>query len=185
LSARGDAAEGSHLREQMAGMSLAAPEDEATAGQKRRRPSLPSLADKYARRLRQRLPKVKDMPASIRARLLSSAWFVRVDAILRQNSLVEAVQLQMRQAVQHALRPAEHFYNTAVEVFAQGRGTAESFLLRLRDRMGAAWDDRLQEPALSFFHSASQAGDGDALPAAADAARTPAPAQAVPSSTEP
>jgi hypothetical protein len=150
----------------------------ASASPVRQKRALAPLAGKLSRRLRQRIPAVRDLPHQTKEALLASSWFKRVDAILAQNQVVQLMQEQVSAAVESAhtkLRPAEHFYNTAVQVFqtrcersaagimhpsvvltlcvSRSYRTCEEFLQTLRGRMGLAWDERLVPLAASFFNS--------------------------------
>ena len=80
-------------------------------------PSVADLSQKVTKRLRQRIPTLQALtPAlvsswsdSVRARLAADRWFVGVDDILMQNSFVQALAAFMQ--------PADHFYNTALQLF--------------------------------------------------------------------
>jgi len=126
-----------------------------TAGGKRPRSVLP-IAQKVSKRLRQRIPLVTELPAQLKARLLQSEWFQRVDEILRENVIVQMMQLQMlaASALSQVVRPAEHFYNTAARVFIEHTKSCQDFLNHLRQAMGRACDERLTRHAVAFFKSA-------------------------------
>lgn len=107
--------------------------------------------------------------SDLQQQLTASSWFARVDEILLQNTLV--------QALAHAARPAEHLFRTAVDLFyslaarATGSGSssssagsalqrlvpADEFVSQLRARLGLTWDDRLVAPAKSFYLTAISA----------------------------
>jgi hypothetical protein len=119
------------------------------ATKRENRSALP-LAAKVSRRLRQRLPLLRELPAALRTQLLASTWFAQVDSILRENKTIRT----MASVVGELVAPAEHFYNTAVDAFNAHAQSVADFVLTLRYKMGAAWDERLRRFAESFFHSA-------------------------------
>jgi len=138
-----------------AGIDAAAPSSPFSARGKRPRSVLP-IAQKVSKRLRQRIPLVTELPAQLKARLLQSEWFQRVDEILRENVIVQMMQLQMMavSALSQVVRPGEHFYNTAARVFIEHTRSCQDFLNHLRQAMGRAWDERLTRHAVAFFKSA-------------------------------
>ena len=153
--------------------------------------SLVPLAHKLGSRLRQRVPTLRTVRAlgdSLKTQLTESAWFVKVDEILMQNALIQA----MSQTLGRVVQPAEHFFNTSVQLFASlnpfspkpaasaassassapvGKSElkVDDFVSRLRTRMGTSWDDRLAPSAASFFATAQQVAESGVLEGAAAA----------------
>jgi len=123
---------------------------------KKRDRSVMPLARKISKRLRERLPLLTELPQTLRDKLGNSQWFHTVDEILRENSIVQMMQLQMMAAMSQVVRPAEHFYNTAVQTFSSHARSCEAFVANLRITMGSAWDERLTQPAVQFFHVAQE-----------------------------
>ena len=95
-------------------------------------PSLPSHPDrtgqvlitKFGKRLRQRIPSSLSLhPSSslslasfstdLKQRLMESSWFTLVDDILMQNALVKALAA--------FVRPAEHFFQTSLQLWSSQR----------------------------------------------------------------
>merc|ERR1712137_1133278 len=124
-------------------------------GKKRAR-SVGSVVNKVAKRVRQRIPLVRELPTQVKTKLQDSSWFSHVDSILAQNTMVQLMQKQMMAAFSRVVRPAEHFFNTAADTFRNGFKSTDDFVTALRQRMGSAWDPRFQSYATSFFQSASQ-----------------------------
>lgn len=122
---------------------------------KRYRSVIP-IAEKVSKRIRQRIPLVTELPVTLKAKLMQSEWFQKVDEILRQNAVIQMMQLQMMAALSQVVRPAEHFYNTAVESFRSNTKSSEGFVASLRGKMGSAWDERLTQPAIAFYQCASE-----------------------------
>lgn len=82
-----------------------------------------ALATKFGKRLKQRIPSIPHIPTvravsnyayecgdDLRLKLTESSWFTRVDEILLQNTLIKTLAT--------FIRPAEHFYNTALQLFS-------------------------------------------------------------------
>ena len=82
------------------------------------------LMTKFGKRLRQRMPAIPAMSSlslsssssllssftsDLKQRLMDSSWFTLVDEILMQNALVQALAA--------FVRPAEHFFNTSLQLF--------------------------------------------------------------------
>jgi len=77
----------------------------------------------------------------------SPSWFTYVDDVLLQNDVVRAIS-------RGVMRPAEHFFTTAVEIFRSYHSEVETFLLQLQRKLGSTWDERLITPGKSFFNLA-------------------------------
>ena len=78
------------------------------------------LITKFGKRLRQRIPSIpssssllSSFTVDLRQRLTDSSWFTLVDEILMQNALVKALAA--------FVRPAEHLFTTALNLFTSGR----------------------------------------------------------------
>jgi len=89
---------------------------------------------------------INQIGSELRKSLLqgSPSWFTHVDEVLLQNTLVKAIS-------QGVIRPAEHFFNTAVDVFRSYYISVDTFLVHLVRKLGSTWDERLLTPAKSFF----------------------------------
>jgi len=77
----------------------------------------------------------------------SPSWFTRVDDVLLQNNVVRAIS-------QGVIRPAEHFFNTAVDIFRSYYREVDIFLVHLKKKLGSTWDERLITYSKSFFNLA-------------------------------
>jgi len=75
------------------------------------------------------------------------SWFTHVDDVLLQNSVVRAIS-------QGVMRPAEHFFNTAMVLFRSYYLEIDIFLIQLKQKLGCTWDDRLAVYSKSFFNLA-------------------------------
>jgi len=118
----------------------AAPPKKSGQSKKRMHCLLP-LTQKVYKRLRQRT--LPEIGTDLRAQLIDYSWFSKVDQILRQNMMVAQFA--------KIIRPAEHFYNTSLNVFRRNRASVENFLTSLRTSLGVAWDERLVQPAKAFW----------------------------------
>lgn len=74
---------------------------------------------------------------------LRSNWCNIVDSIL-----IQALPIEVAKAT--SVRPAELFYNTCTEIYLTST-SVNQYLLVLKNRMGASWDDKLEEPARVLF----------------------------------
>lgn len=132
----------------------------SAAGPPQEKPQWRPLASKISARLRQRVQLMLELPEHIRSKLLESAWFTRVDEILDQNDVVQLVHREVNGAVARAsnlastlTRPAVKFYDTAVQSFWTHAKSCEDFIACVKEKMGPAWDDRLRDFAVLFFHT--------------------------------
>jgi len=75
------------------------------------------------------------------------SWFTHVDNVLLQNSVVRAIS-------QGVMRPAEHFFNTAMVLFRSYHTEVDIFLIQLKQKLGSTWDDQLSIYSRSFFNLA-------------------------------
>jgi len=143
------------LEEEMAVLERKSTGDGSFSPSSTKRNHVVPLAQKYTKRIKQRLPLVRELPAALKSRLMESAWFSQVDGILAENAIVQMMQAQMRAVMSTVTRPAEHFYNTSVETFRMSTKSSQGFVSALKRKMGSAWDERLTSFAESFYQTAS------------------------------
>jgi len=86
----------------------------------------------------------------LKAKFTESRWFGKVNEILMSNQMIVA----MVQRMSETIRPAELFYNTMTEEFILHKDSLSDFIAALMQRMGAAWDERLDPLARVYFVTA-------------------------------
>eukprot|EP01083_Nonionella_stella_P288446 981547_1 len=85
----------------------------------------------------------------LRAHLVRSEWYQRVDLILERNAVLDLVSKRI-------VRPAEFFFQSATACFVESV-EVDQFLQLLKGKMGEAWDDRLIHFARVYFVTARAA----------------------------
>lgn len=120
---------------------------------KKRRRGVNDIAVKVSRRVKQRMPSLQSIGLLLKSRFLNYSWFKRVDEILRQNVILRSLG--------NMVRPAEHFYDTALDIFVEKKRSLDEFLWALKLKLGAAWDDRLTDVAREFYDSATEASEAE------------------------
>lgn len=122
---------------------------------KKRGRGVTDIYSKVRRRVKQRIPTFASIRMHVKEKLDRSYWFQKVDDILLQNVLLRSLG--------DLMRPAEHFYDTAMSTFDQNRQSLSQFVNALRERLGNAWDDRLEEAACEFYESATDISDTEII----------------------
>lgn len=123
------------------------PDCDDISPKKKRRAS--DIANKVTRRVKQRIPSWD----ALKQKLTMGFWFQTVDDILLQNAFIRSLG--------GVARPAEHFYETALISFEDHKRSLDEFINDLKLRLGAAWDDRLVDPACELYDSAHEISDND------------------------